>query len=1150
MKRKLLSLAILLAIQVSCAQPSTTTPTALEATRIASTSSEPAATNGSTPVEENEAPEIISLSLELGSLCANARTEIHFEAIDPDGNPLEIKFDAQFGTVVRDGSAFIYMAPAEMPMESFDTVSLEVSDGFSSASASTQVLLIRSEDTATWQQTSGPGGGFLTTIEIDINNPDLLYTAGGGGRIYKSIDAGETWQASAQFMEAGETIQQLFLNQEDSRTLYVIANQMYRSQDGGRTFTKILNVSHITYATMSAFDPDTLVVGTGDGQVLLTTDGGTTWASLGFPLPANSTVNALGASSETEFWVGTREWSDQADGQLFHTTNRGQSWDRVENFNQQPDSDIQTILIDPLNSDIVYVSLMQSYNEPFDPPYNRVVFKSTDGGETWEGLPLPEVWDTFIKLMGVTTYDRTLYIGIGGTWMYQAPDEGTSFRRFTLRGSNGDINDIAIDPRDPNVFYFPSQSAGILKTTDGGRTFEWKNTGISSTSVTLLETNAQAENGTIYATSANGEGAFRSFDYGVTWERITENGIAHPWADDIQINPHIPNQVWYVADVGQVQVSDTQGDRWTHSINTYGSGFRFGSIYALAPAPSNPNTLYALKNGFGIFRVWRREETSFLHHSEVDYSFAMAVHPEDEDIIVSGTIPKPFQSFALLQVSWNGGDDWETLKRFEGSTGITAVSFSPAEPNRLYVASGGSRPTLYRFDGLENAGSTLSAPWDTSETPDGAIHYIEVVPHPTLPDTVYVSAYPGGLFESDDAGMTWTRIDYGLPTHTVQDALRQGRYNLVVSSLNPERLYVGLYGLGVYASSDAGASWQATGPLPDGEILAMAVDPQNEELIYTGTSQGLYRSEDGGETWSALVQGMEGIAVRSLAWGSDGTLYAGTLGYEVYYLPRNATSWTQTPAFANFGTFWPIWNDRPLYQYTYLIFHPEDPDVIVLGTFPAGIFISRDGGETWQESNTNWSWDGVFALAFHPLDNNILYTGTYNGLNRSTDGGQTWEVWDSGWPDEQWTFSIDFDPRDPDVMYACSKNGENEGTGQPGFFMGSVMKSTDGGETWFSIMNGLPRDQEYYMIIVDPYTPDVVYLASQDGGVYISYDAGARWEQWNEGLTNISAGTNGNNVTNTMVLSPDGLYLYFASAGSGVFRRATVNAADLCGCNP
>ena len=78
---------------------------------------------------------------------------------------------------------------------------------------------------------------------------------------------------------------------------------------------------------------------------------------------------------------------------------------------------------------------------------------------------------------------------------------------------------------------------------------------------------------------------------------------------------------------------------------------------------------------------------------------------------------------------------------------------------------------------------------------------------------------------------------------------------------------------------------------------------------------------------------------------------------------------------------------------------------------------------------------------------------------------------------------------------------------------------------------------------MDKIDPDILYLASQEHGVFISRNGGGTWQAWNQGLFNPVAGTNGNNVTNTMLLSHDGVYLYFGSAGSGVFRRlaASIN---------
>jgi photosystem II stability/assembly factor-like uncharacterized protein len=203
------------------------------------------------------------------------------------------------------------------------------------------------------------------------------------------------------------------------------------------------------------------------------------------------------------------------------------------------------------------------------------------------------------------------------------------------------------------------------------------------------------------------------------------------------------------------------------------------------------------------------------------------------------------------------------------------------------------------------------------------------------------------------------------------------------------------------------------------------------------------------------------------------------------------------------------------------------------------MYKSTDGGESWKEINVGWLNDGVFSLVFHPNDPDTLYAGTYNGVSRSVDGGEHWEIWDEGWPAEQWTFAIDFDPQNPEIMYACSKNGENEGTGRANF-LGTVMKSINGGTTWFPITTGLDLDQEFYQISVDKNNPDIIYLCTQKHGIFISYTAGDSWETWNEGLTTLYAGTNGNNVAQPMIQTTDGRYIYFGTADSGVFRRKTV----------
>ncbi|MEJ2354209.1 MAG: hypothetical protein P8Y03_30925, partial [Anaerolineales bacterium] len=159
-----------------------------------------------------------------------------------------------------------------------------------------------------------------------------------------------------------------------------------------------------------------------------------------------------------------------------------------------------------------------------------------------------------------------------------------------------------------------------------------------------------ADTRTVYATGVGGEGTFRTEDNGNTWKNVTRGGITHPFADEIVINPHNQSEIWDVADVGEVFRSIDQGLTWNRIINPYQAGFRYGSIYSLAPAPSDANIIYALKNGFGIFKSSNKgEDWQYLHQSQVDYTYSIAVHPTNPNIVYSGYLPKPFENWAMVR---------------------------------------------------------------------------------------------------------------------------------------------------------------------------------------------------------------------------------------------------------------------------------------------------------------------------------------------------------------------------------------------------------------------------------------------------------------------------------------------------------------------
>jgi photosystem II stability/assembly factor-like uncharacterized protein len=431
--------------------------------------------------------------------------------------------------------------------------------------------------------------------------------------------------------------------------------------------------------------------------------------------------------------------------------------------------------------------------------------------------------------------------------------------------------------------------------------------------------------------------------------------------------------------------------------------------------------------------------------------------------------------------------------------------------------------------------------WESDAVVTAHVYFAQVLADSQNAGTLYASGYPGGVFKSLDDGQTWHEANFGMTSFSVDDPLRQGYYALALAPSDSRILYLGLYGKGVYKSVDAAGTWMPNNGV-DGTMLGqyvtgLTIDPEDADHVFVSTESGIFRTTDGGITWIEANHGIPTSDVRAIGFTQAGEVYAGTRGYGLYrWQATGFGQWMAQNPVGQWGVIWPMWNDRPRYQYSDLLIHGENGARMMFGCFPSGIYTSSDGGYSWLERNVGWTLDGVFSLVDHPLNPDIVYAGTYNGVNRSLDFGEHWETWSDGWPGEQWVFRIAFDPRNPDVMFACSKNGENEGTGRPEF-RGTVMKSTNGGANWFPITEGLSLDQEFYDIVVDPINPDVLYLAAQQDGMFISIDSGSSWHPWNQGLEGRIPATNGNNVTRVLALSGDHRYLYFGTAGAGVFRR-------------
>ena len=315
----------------------------------------------------------------------------------------------------------------------------------------------------------------------------------------------------------------------------------------------------------------------------------------------------------------------------------------------------------------------------------------------------------------------------------------------------------------------------------------------------------------------------------------------------------------------------------------------------------------------------------------------------------------------------------------------------------------------------------------------------------------YVGTDNGGVWKTVNAGATWLPV-----TDAVQTV--RGITALAVAQSQPSVVYAGAgsvfgsnYGSGVWKSTDAGAQWQSAGLQNAGAIAWLLVDPQNPDLVLAaargidhrqGGARGVFRSTDGGRTWTVVLNAQPESGATYLSWASDDPRVIFATVTQTYLAPGVSS--------------------RSLFE------HPR----------PTSLYKSSDEGLTWEklQGPTQPELLGAAAVAVgtHALR---VYLLNHGGLYRSDDGGATWSLATKS----IYTSSkqVLVDPHDPDIVYT----------------MGTcVYRSTDGGRTLVAF-KGAPGGDDPNQWWIDPTDPNhIVYGGDQ--GASVSLDGGQTWSSW------------------------------------------------------
>jgi photosystem II stability/assembly factor-like uncharacterized protein len=734
--------------------------------------------------------------------------------------------------------------------------------------------------------------------------PGVVYAAVWGGGTWRTQDAGQTWErvpGDPALSAAGVAI-----DPTNENVIYIAdatAPRIYRSVDGGDHWETVFDgagsYEHMGALALAPSDPNVLyasayvdAVDAAAGDLLridASASPGENMRTATGDLPGIPTTLAVHRGDSRRVYAGV------PGAGLWKTLDDGATWRQM--YGAMAGATFTELVVDPVWPDILFAAGGE-YSQPEgegsaspDPDALFGIWKSTDDGATWTRV-------------GATTFGR----------------------------SSGPVRAIAFHPDDDRVMYAAGEG-GVYLSPDRGETW----TAINGR-LPFFPMNALASDGaTLYAgTSGAGvfEGAIHPLIHTADWE--DESHLAVPiYHIQIALHPGAPEILYASAYPGGVYRTLDGGATW-HALNRGLPSFpvtdpwRQG-YYALALAPSAPDVLYLGLYGRGVFRsidggrTWRPAygAGAELHAAKIA---SLLVHPDDPNVIFAATEEALWRSV-------NAGESWADFG--PGLPNGDAQVLALGGQDRLYAAIRGyelftrgaflleEQSTWTQLPPL--GGRTAPRPGGNQEPP---YQHTTLLSPPGQPDTLYVGTFPGGVYMSTDAGLTWRERSAGLGT---------------------------------------------------GGVLAMLAHPQDPRILYAGTTSGLARSVDGGATWHAWDSGwpaQQWVTDIAIDATNPQNLYACTGGEG-----RRGVVMKSTDGGA-------VWREittglSPEQGFVAILVDRFDPSVLYLATRRDGIFISHDAGESW----TSWNeglWNPVAGAGEQPVadvlapsaDGRLLYFGT------------------------------------------------------------------------------------------------------------------------------------------------------------------------------
>lgn len=632
----------------------------------------------------------------------------------------------------------------------------------------------------------------------------------------------------------------------------------------------------------------------------------------------------------------------------------------------------------------------------------------------------------------------------------------------------GRINCIAFHPTDANTFWVGSPSGGIWKTTDGGTSWTNLNDNQSVLGVSAIVIPSDyATSNTIYIATGDRDGGSMS---GLSGGQAADN-----------------------ASIGVLKSTDG-GATW----NTTGLSYTTSQkkiIYSLVIHPTNNSILFAATTD-GIYKTtdggtnWIRKTTSVRCNLEFK--------PEDPSIIYASSIGYSQTNFSR---STDSGESWPFITvAIDGRRGEIAVS--PADPTVVYLLAANSGGGVYGVYKSTDSGANFSVV--NSGSPAGMLGYYTdgrgpatgqgsydwcIAVDPLNANTVYI----GGIttWKSTDGGVNFTALNNwtsssGPPPYDYNTigapVVHADKHTLAFQ--NSTTLFEGNDG-GIYKTTDGGSSWtDRTNGMVISQIYRLGVSQTISTKTITGLQDNGSKLFNSG-TWSDVTggDGMECI----IDFSDANYMYA-------TYVQGQIRRSTNGSTFASGYITANIPGGQPTGAWvTPYIIDPNNSATLFAGYDK--IWKTTDRGDSWTSASQQLSaTTKLRSLAIAPSNSNVLYTADQTNMWKTTDGGAT-----------NWTTVTLPVLSGNSITYIAVKNTDQNTLWitSGGFTAGSkVFESTDGGSTWTSISTGLPNLPVMCITYYKDLTDRNVLFVGTDVGVYVK-DGSSDWASYSSGLPNV-----------------------------------------------